>query len=496
MNSRTRTNSRAGFSPQLLFTLVFAALIAATAALAGLAPQQACATELKAAGLQATDLQAQDATLTLGRQVSDYVDDDDSITYTFKTTSRHSAYAIEIICHTDGTSAAWRLEDSYGNYIDDASTSTNRTDSVLLSTNSTYTITVSNWKLSHFSLKVTEVPSKPLYSAKGNNKNSPYRLKLGKAANSQFDDRTGSQVQYFTFKTTGRHSAYAINLFSRMDDRSVSWRLYDRYGNYIDDASTSTMRTDNVLLKTNETYTLELSGWYNGDSGFTSYRLKVSEVVSKPQYKALGNNKNKPYKLKNATTVSSQFDDRTGDQEQWFTFKTGSSKKYPYIVKLTSKTRDRSVTWTLYDYYGNYVDSASTETMRTDSLMLEPNMRYRVKVSGWYNGDSGFTSYQLMVATAHPNKVKGVKLAAGKKQVKVKYKAVKLKSGYQIAYKKAGTKSWHKLTTSKKVRTVKKLKSGCKYSIKVRAYYDVAGSWGSYDRYYGPWSSVMKVKVK
>ena len=92
---------------------------------------------------------------------------------------------------------------------------------------------------------------------------------------------------------------------------------------------------------------------------------------------------------------------------------------------------------------------------------------------------------------AIPAKVTGVKAKAKKgKKVKVTWNAAENGAIYQVAYKLKNAKKWSfKSTyTDKKTLTLKKLKKGKVYQIKVRAC--------SADNAYGPWSNTVKVKVK
>ena len=61
---------------------------------------------------------------------------------------------------------------------------------------------------------------------------------------------------------------------------------------------------------------------------------------------------------------------------------------------------------------------------------------------------------------------------------------------YQLQYRK-GKGSWKTKTISKTKLTLKKLTSGKKYIVRVRALKKVAGK-----TYYGPWSKQKTVKIK
>ncbi len=95
-----------------------------------------------------------------------------------------------------------------------------------------------------------------------------------------------------------------------------------------------------------------------------------------------------------------------------------------------------------------------------------------------------------------PAKVKGLKVTAKKKAMVVKYKKVKNvkgKNNYQIEYslKKNFKNSKTKNNKTKTKMTVKKLKSGKKYYVRVRAYYKTSGS-----KIYGKYSSKKAGKIK
>lgn len=91
------------------------------------------------------------------------------------------------------------------------------------------------------------------------------------------------------------------------------------------------------------------------------------------------------------------------------------------------------------------------------------------------------------------------KCKAGKRKITVKWKKISLADGYQIQYamKRNFKKKVQTITITNKKKTrkiIKKLKSGKKYFVRVRAYSKVGGS-GSATVYSG-WSAVKKIKVK
>lgn len=99
-------------------------------------------------------------------------------------------------------------------------------------------------------------------------------------------------------------------------------------------------------------------------------------------------------------------------------------------------------------------------------------------------------SFSILPAKA---KLKFVK--PGKKKITVRPVNQKASgiTGYQIFYKKSGTKKWKKTTLAagKTSKTIKKLKKGKKYSVRIRGYKKTGGG-----TLYGAYSPVKTVKVK
>ncbi len=62
---------------------------------------------------------------------------------------------------------------------------------------------------------------------------------------------------------------------------------------------------------------------------------------------------------------------------------------------------------------------------------------------------------------------------------------------YQVKYRVKGTSTWKKAYTSDTSKTIKDLKKGKTYQVKVRAYKKVNGK-----TYYGKFSDIKTVKVK
>lgn len=91
-----------------------------------------------------------------------------------------------------------------------------------------------------------------------------------------------------------------------------------------------------------------------------------------------------------------------------------------------------------------------------------------------------------------PKKVSGVSVKNNySKSVRVSFQKTKGSDGYQISYRKKGSKKTKKVTTTKDSKSIKKLSSGKKYYFKVRAYKKIRGK-----RYYGSYSKTKSIKVR
>lgn len=108
--------------------------------------------------------------------------------------------------------------------------------------------------------------------------------------------------------------------------------------------------------------------------------------------------------------------------------------------------------------------------------------KYNVTIEG--AGKYSFT--KVLSFKIKPKQAVISKLTAGKKKLTVRMTtkpSSKAGTRYQIAYKKKGTSTWKYTTTSYSSMTIKSLKKGSRYYVKVRAYKTV-----NKVKYYGAWS--------
>ena len=119
---------------------------------------------------------------------------------------------------------------------------------------------------------------------------------------------------------------------------------------------------------------------------------------------------------------------------------------------------------------------------------LKPGTNYYIGMWTW--NDSVDYSVKLKSITAKS----GIKsLKAGKKKLTVKYKSMRNATRYQIQYKRSGKKwsSAKSVYTTNVEKTIKKLSTGKKYNVRVRAQRKAGGK-----VYSGKWSATKTIKVK
>lgn len=126
---------------------------------------------------------------------------------------------------------------------------------------------------------------------------------------------------------------------------------------------------------------------------------------------------------------------------------------------------------------------------KSDYKVAYKNNKNVGKATLTITGQGNYTGTITKTFIVKPRKVSNVKVTKGKKRVTVRYKKQN-GARYQIYYKKAGTKAKTVKTAAVK-RTIKKLKSGKTYTIKVRAYKKIGSK-----TYYGKYSKAKKVRVR
>ncbi len=150
-------------------------------------------------------------------------------------------------------------------------------------------------------------------------------------------------------------------------------------------------------------------------------------------------------------------------------------------------------------YYRSGKARNASPVVKVDGVDIARNRDYTVTYKNNINvglatveiaGVGNYTGNTKATYAIMPEKAKITSLKAGSKKFTVKI--VKEKGAkYQVAYKVKGTSKYKTVTTSSVSKTVKGLKKGKTYSVKVRAYQTINGK-----KYLGNYSNVKTVKVK
>ena len=158
------------------------------------------------------------------------------------------------------------------------------------------------------------------------------------------------------------------------------------------------------------------------------------------------------------------------------------SKISKSLVAYTGKALKPDVVFSTdlepYEYgYGDYtLTYASNTNIGTASVTV--------------NGKGNYNGTKKLTFSIVPGKAALTKVTTAKKSITMSFKAQKGGVKYQIAYR-LGTGVWKYKTVSKTSVTLKNLKAGKKYTVRVRAFKKVGSK-----TYYGAWSASKTVKPK
>lgn len=189
-------------------------------------------------------------------------------------------------------------------------------------------------------------------------------------------------------------------------------------------------------------------------------------------------------------------EDGMGNNTYYFTAKL--SGEHTFKVTTTDGEADPYISLRGAKKTGYYLKAKDTKSIsgygyHEVTANLQAGVVYKIAVG--IEEDAPYTLSLIQSPTVPVNDVKVKKAASpAKKKMKVTWKKAADVSGYEVTYslqksmKKVKTKT---VSAGKKAVVIKKLKSGKKYFVKVRAFKTVNGT-----KYYGGYSKVMKVAVK
>ena len=183
---------------------------------------------------------------------------------------------------------------------------------------------------------------------------------------------------------------------------------------------------------------------------------------------------------------SSTPEDPTGHQTATFTIKPADASGA--VVTVGNKT----YTGKALEPITKVVVNGKTLAEGTDYTVAYENNVKVGKATVTITAQGNYTGTAAKAFVVKPGKANITSIKAGKKKATVKIKAIPGATTYKIAYKQRGTSYKYKyVTTSATAKTIKGLKSGKVYKVKVLAYTKVGNK-----SYYTGYSTIKTVKVK
>lgn len=189
------------------------------------------------------------------------------------------------------------------------------------------------------------------------------------------------------------------------------------------------------------------------------------------------------------------------DSPRYYKFTTTGNKHVSYKfwgINYTPNEWTSGISFRMYDGDGNelddnYFNTPWGGTPKTLTLSdVKRSTTYYLSIISQENEPEGTDfAFRISQVVPKPAKVTLKSVKAGKKKLTVKFNAVPYATKYQVKYKKKGSSKWKTKTTTKTKITLKKLKKGKKYQVKVRAIRVASGK-----SYYGKYSKKVTKKVK
>ena len=319
------------------------------------------------------------------------------------------------------------------------------------------------------------------------------KIKFGSAVKGQIAINDRDDYYTLTLPSSGR---ITLKFNSFMQYYSVV--IYDTDGKelwYTDSnewVSTTQKRSDTHTIDLEKgTYYLKVNGYrYRNDSWYPStgnYNFTVSFKASGANIAEPNNSIAEAKKIKFGSAVKGQI--AINDRDDYYRFTLSASGTV--IIKFNSYMQYYCVV--IYDTDGKqlwYTDNnewISSNKSRSDkhSISLSAGTYY-LKVNGYRNSDwnasTGNYNFTLKQDIYVP-KTSRVSAKSSTSSISLSWKKVSGVSGYEVQLK-SGKKYKTVATASKTNATVKKLKTGTKYTFRVRAYKVISGV-----KYYSGWTT-------
>ena len=185
----------------------------------------------------------------------------------------------------------------------------------------------------------------------------------------------------------------------------------------------------------------------------------------------------------------------SGDNYHYFKFRTTGNKNVRYKFRTINYSNITGfISFRVLDYDGNSIEFFSVHTGGEPETALfstlKPNRTYYLKVGNLRLADDDF-SLKITQSVPKPAKASIKTIKSGKKRLTIKYRAVKNATKYEVQYRKSGSSKWNKKMTRNTNVTIRGLKRGAKYQVRVRAIRVVGGK-----NYAGSFSPKKAKRVK
>lgn len=253
-------------------------------------------------------------------------------------------------------------------------------------------------------------------------------------------------------------------------------------------------------------------GWYEGAEGALS---KNTETAFTANLDTVGWGgiwgaqvfKDQSINIKKGTTYTLSFTAKATNVNKWIYIKVSTgeviafndwvelqpNQTFKYSETFTAKANATSIYFGMGGDLGDRIGVTTDEDAEIRYAAFGDN--YAQVLANDAGGDFSsatqisVTNFKLEEAKPAKVNLKGVKAQKGRK-IKVSYKKVSGAAGYQIQYStKSNMKAAKSKTTKKLTYTLKNLKKGKRYYVRVRAY-------NKGKKAYGDWSKKKSVKVK
>ncbi len=303
-------------------------------------------------------------------------------------------------------------------------------------------------------------------------------------------DRSKKYDETLSFMTTGNDSFYRIHFENSTFNGQLSFELYDANG-MKDSQTKRSARVSNekylsIKLEENQMYYIRVYSISKNEEG--DYYLTVDELVDDAADEgedALTKVINEKHSGRLETTKD----------KDWYRFVAPENGLYVIDVWNSSSQNSMYITRYNEDLIKKEKRNISKSKKRSVGIELSKGEVCYLEFKEFSTiKEPNSLSYKFQLSSPSqvaPQKGKLKSVKSGKGNLIVKYKKIKNATRYQIGIKQKGSSKWKYYSLNKLSRKIYNLKSGKKYTVKVRGIRKVETK-----KCYGKWSATKTVKVK